>query len=1392
MATRIKLRRDTAANWLESNPILAQGETGFETDTRMFKLGNGATRWADLKYAVTGNLKITDDTIHGDGVVSVSSGMGDRSNWVLTVSAKYGDGTSDAWITAVAYDSMGNAFTAGLYGSPTNDGNSGMFLTKTDANGQVMFSNFYDEMYAFGFGMIVDKNDDVILTLGEYASTSADTVLVKVSGVDGTPMWQKYLADTDPASDDVALCVDIDPSNNVIIAGTTATSSNYDFWVAKFRGDTGAPIWQRQYDSDGCTDTATGIAVDSQGNIGVAGSSYGPGQFLGIFKLNGVNGNVLWQTKVINMQVQANEEEFSNAWVNGDLFSSDICVDSNNDFYFNLTGVYCNPFTVAGIHKVTSAGLWSWSKVVSYAGFFSGSSSLICDSENNVYLSSTLWDYRPQNESNSVPSYSTVITKFNATGRKIWGKSLMHEKAEVYAGAGYGPDQIGVGLGQTIAVNDDYILVGGGYYEAYQYDPVDQNWYNQPFLAQLDKAGTDFVKDGWIFKDNFFPIFDMAASTVDDRVEEYIRDLTVATPDILVTTADVGFYENIDTYSLVYISTSRVETMTLDGARLHLPVNGGLSLDRKHIGHYTSIGKFDLDGNEGNNRGGNTWINDVTADDEGNVYASGGWYTRGASWNDSDNYSSVPLVWKIDSEGAIVWTAGNNLNQFSGDMMGVVYNAADNTILTLGHDNELDGHEGFNITTLDAGSGKMRSILHVHPTGETLTGNSEDMLPTNINLLSDGTTVVTGSILNTADEFANVTGGAAGLTGSTSSGVLVINKSVFVREGFDTEYPTTDGYWYIGDIVITHVNSYENTASVNTTVDGIGSDATFTVIADPATNAYTVAVSAGGTNYSVDDTLKVIGSLLGGTDVTNDAVLTVTGVDNGAITGVTVTGTGQTTKIKLDDGVGNYTQAGTYTVWHYTNTDSFIWTTDWHLAFGGIDGNDYTEALAIDSNDNIVVGGYSDSLGLGPATTDYNNYYSQNAFVAKFDKNGTKLWAKSVDGHEGGSTVWGAVVDHSDNIYAVFKNQYYPHLIKLTSSGDFVWMVKLRTYGYASGTYSVTIDDEENIIIAGQDRTPDSQQDRVGYSDQIQLAKFDRDGNTLWQRLLWSNNGMRTSFRDYYGNNLGVAGDKLIWGGVSNAWNDDDDAIALLAQLPIGGTGLGRNGNYTYDMVEVTVDRWETNDTFGGDILIVRDVAARLGVRNHKIVSEPYGLGQYAGGDSSSYFSGASGPMTIYGNLDGKVAHILEEGGGDITGVKEIVFEDGTRQSTSSQDIPQVDISITNRGDDNYWLRLEDRGHHIYMEDVQGVDIYIPDALQVPFPVGTSIVIVTGASSRNIYGNGGNNLMHAAGLNTSSYGWTMPQWSMVTLLKIHQGYNTDGSPTSYSQWMIAGPGLEVY
>ncbi len=48
MAIRIQLRRDTAANWISTNPVLRAGEFGIETDTLKFKIGNGSSTWTQI------------------------------------------------------------------------------------------------------------------------------------------------------------------------------------------------------------------------------------------------------------------------------------------------------------------------------------------------------------------------------------------------------------------------------------------------------------------------------------------------------------------------------------------------------------------------------------------------------------------------------------------------------------------------------------------------------------------------------------------------------------------------------------------------------------------------------------------------------------------------------------------------------------------------------------------------------------------------------------------------------------------------------------------------------------------------------------------------------------------------------------------------------------------------------------------------------------------------------------------------------------------------------------------------------------------------------------------------------------------------------------------------
>ena len=63
--TKIQLRRDTAANWSSTNPVLASGEPAYETDTGVFKIGDGSTAYNSLPQLSASEIEQLADTVTG-------------------------------------------------------------------------------------------------------------------------------------------------------------------------------------------------------------------------------------------------------------------------------------------------------------------------------------------------------------------------------------------------------------------------------------------------------------------------------------------------------------------------------------------------------------------------------------------------------------------------------------------------------------------------------------------------------------------------------------------------------------------------------------------------------------------------------------------------------------------------------------------------------------------------------------------------------------------------------------------------------------------------------------------------------------------------------------------------------------------------------------------------------------------------------------------------------------------------------------------------------------------------------------------------------------------------------------------------------------------------------
>ena len=96
--TTIKFRRDTSTNWTSVNPIPAQGEPCYETDTGKLKIGNGSDNYVTLPYVsdgggssgdlpiatatTLGGIKVGNNlSITADGTLSANGGSAGTTDY---------------------------------------------------------------------------------------------------------------------------------------------------------------------------------------------------------------------------------------------------------------------------------------------------------------------------------------------------------------------------------------------------------------------------------------------------------------------------------------------------------------------------------------------------------------------------------------------------------------------------------------------------------------------------------------------------------------------------------------------------------------------------------------------------------------------------------------------------------------------------------------------------------------------------------------------------------------------------------------------------------------------------------------------------------------------------------------------------------------------------------------------------------------------------------------------------------------------------------------------------------------------------------------------------------------------------------------------------------------
>jgi hypothetical protein len=147
--TKIQVRRGTASQW--TSQVLAQGEIGFETDSGLFKIGDGSTAWSSLPYAAIKSVAagggISVNTVSGVATVSLSDPSiqtTDITDFLEGVQDVIGNsGVISGFGTSKSYDDAGTGYTTVSVTGMTNSlstGSGGIYLSSSTVSNNTQYT----------------------------------------------------------------------------------------------------------------------------------------------------------------------------------------------------------------------------------------------------------------------------------------------------------------------------------------------------------------------------------------------------------------------------------------------------------------------------------------------------------------------------------------------------------------------------------------------------------------------------------------------------------------------------------------------------------------------------------------------------------------------------------------------------------------------------------------------------------------------------------------------------------------------------------------------------------------------------------------------------------------------------------------------------------------------------------------------------------------------------------------------------------------------------------------------------------------------------------------------------------------------------------------------------
>jgi hypothetical protein len=248
-------------------------------------------------------------------------------------------------------------------------------------------------------------------------------------------------------------------------------------------------------------------------------------------------------------------------------------------------------------------------------------------------------------------------------------------------------------------------------------------------------------------------------------------------------------------------------------------------------------------------------------------------------------------------------------------------------------------------------------------------------------------------------------------------------------------------------------------------------------------------------------------------------------------------------------------------------------TRQWHT-FMGSASYDYGTSIAVDSSGNVYVTGNSTATWGSPINAFAGGY---DAFVAKLNSSGTLLW-NTFMGSVGNDVGQGIAVDSSGNVYVTgyssatwgspiiaYAGSSEAFVAKLNTNGTRLWNTFMGSTSYDYG-YGIAVDSTGNVYVTGfSTATWGSPINAFAGDRDVFVAKLNSSGTRLWNTFMGS-----VSEDDGYGIAVDSSGNVYVmgssyatWGNPINAFAGGHDAFVAKLQECIDadndgyGTGAG-------------------------------------------------------------------------------------------------------------------------------------------------------------------------------------------------------------------------------------------